>query len=48
MICWVSPLSLFEGKLDHHSTGFEPDQYQISVQMYGKITTEAVYNIMTA
>jgi hypothetical protein len=30
------------------STGFEPDQYQISVQMYGKITTEAVYNIMTA
>lgn len=26
----------------------KPNQYQISVQMYGRITTEAVYNIMKA
>lgn len=25
-----------------------PNQYQISVQMYGRITIEAVYNIMKA
>lgn len=26
----------------------KPNQYQISVQMYGRITIEAVYNIMKA